>query len=83
MDALNRLQALVDQASRPFVDEAKASYLDFREINAEIIELSRRNSNVRSFAVSLGQKRKVTAECQENLAALQAAVQSTEFKATR
>jgi hypothetical protein len=83
LDTLTRLQALVDQASRPFVNEARAAYLDFRNANAEIIELSRRNSNIRSFAVSLGQKRKVTAQCQENLAALQDAVQSTEFKATR
>jgi hypothetical protein len=82
-DTLGRLQTLVEQASKPFVDEAIAAYLDFGKINAEIIELSRRNSNIRSFAVSLGQKRKVTAECQENLAALQEAVQSTEFKATR
>jgi hypothetical protein len=83
MATLSRLRALVDPASGPLADEAKAAYLHFREINVEIIALSRRNSNIRSFAVSLGQKRKVTAQCQENLAALQGAVQSTEFKATR
>ena len=46
--------------------------------------LSRNNSNIRSFALSLGQKRKMTAECQDMLNALRETVQQgMTYKATR
>ena len=82
-DSLNRLQAQVGETGKPFVDAAWTSYKDFQKINSEIIDLSRRNSNIRSFAMSLGQKRKLMAQCQDLLTALQEAAQSTSFKATR
>ena len=83
-DALGSLQPLVDEQAKPFLDKAWTSYKDFRRINAEIVDLSRRNSNIRSFAISLGRKRKVMAQCQDLLAALQEAFQkNTAFEATR
>jgi Four helix bundle sensory module for signal transduction len=83
-DALHSLHALVDEPGEPFLNAAWASYKDFQKINAEIVDLSRQNSNVRSYAISLGQKRKMTAQCQDLLAALQETVQqSMNFKATR
>ena len=83
-DALKSLHALVDEPGKSFLNAAWASYKDFQTINAEIVELSRRNSNVRSFALSLGQKRKLTAQCQDGLAALQEAVrESMSYKATK
>jgi hypothetical protein len=83
-DALQSLQALVDEPGKSFLNAAWASYKDFQTINAEIVELSRQNSNVRSFALSLGQKRKMTAQCQDRLAALQETVrESMSYKATR
>ena len=45
--------------------------------------LSRRNSNVRSLALSLGRKRAVTAECDDVLLALQDTLSKHDFKATR
>jgi hypothetical protein len=82
--ALQSLQALVDEPDKPSLAAAWASYQDFQSIHAEIVALSRQNSNVRSFALSLGQKRKTTAQCQDMLAALQEAVQqSMAYKATR
>jgi hypothetical protein len=83
-DALQSLQALVDESGQPFLDAARAAYKDFQTIHAEIVTLSRQNSNVRSFALSLGQKRKTTAQCQDVLAALQESVQqSMRYKATK
>jgi len=83
-DALHSLQALVDGLGQPFLEAAWVSYKDFQKINAEIVELSRQNSNVRSYALSLGQKRKTTAQCQDLLAVLQESVQqSMRYKATR
>ena len=52
-------------------------------IHAEIVTLSRRNSNVRSLALSLGRKRTVTAECEDALRALEQALATHEFTATR
>ena len=83
-DALQSLQALVDEPGKPFLEAAWASYKDFQNINADIVDLSRQNSNIRSYALSLGQKRKTTAQCQDGLAALQETVQqSMTYKATK
>jgi hypothetical protein len=82
--ALQRLQALVDEPGAPFLEAARAAYQEFQHLNAEIVDLSRQNSNVRSYALSLGQKRKTAAQCQDGLAALQAAIrQSMTYKATK
>jgi hypothetical protein len=83
-DALQSLQALVDEPGKPFLEAAWASYKDLQNINTNIVELSRQNSNVRSYALSLGQKRKTTAQCQDVLAALQETVQQgMRYKATK
>jgi hypothetical protein len=47
------------------------------------MKLSRQNDNVRSLALSLGQKRKTTVQCQEILAALEETIQGKVYKATR
>jgi hypothetical protein len=63
---------------------AAASALDrFTAANAEIVTLSRRNSNVRSLALSLGKKRTVTAECDDMLQALEDTLAQHHFTATR
>jgi len=43
-------------------------------VNAEIVTLSRRNTNVRSLALSLNQKGKATGACEESLRAIRAAL---------
>jgi hypothetical protein len=83
-DTLHDMQVQVDASSKPLLHTAWASYKDFQRINAEIVDLSRQNSNIRSFALSLGQKRKTTAQCQDVLAALQETVQQgMAYKATK
>ena len=83
-NALHNLEVQVDESSKAFLHTAWASYKDFQKINAEIVDLSRQNSNIRSFALSLGQKRKTTAQCQDMLAALQETVQQgMAYKATK
>ncbi len=80
---LHSLTALTGQAAQAAVDEAQAAYADFQKVHAEVVTLSRQNSNVRSFAISLGQKRKVTAECQDLLHALQESIRSERRMPTR
>jgi hypothetical protein len=48
-----------------------------------VLELSRQNTNIKSFELSLNRKRKITAQCDDIVTSLQDAVQSRIFKATR
>ena len=77
-DALRGLADLVP-ASRPRLAEATAALDTFMRVNAEIVRLSRRNSNVRSLALSLGQKRMLTARCDDTLRSLQDALEKREL----
>ena len=64
-------------------DAASAALGRFMNINAQIVALSRRNSNVRSLALSLGQKRTLAAACEEGIQALRARLEKRTFTGTR
>ncbi len=72
--SLDALRAVTPQASKPHLDAAAAALGRFVDLNAQIIALSRRNTNVRSLALSLDQKRTITVSCEERLRALQNAL---------
>jgi hypothetical protein len=80
MDALESEMTALDQQVRRSLNElavpaATASYAKFSELRAEIIKLSRENTNVRSLSLSLNEKRQALATCEAALAALQSAVE--------
>lgn len=77
------LKGLLPSAAGAQLAAAAAALDRFTAINAELITLSRRNSNVRSLALSLGRKRTVTAECDDILQALEDALAKHDFTATR
>ena len=81
--ALQTLAGLLPPASRPQLDGATAALDRFHDLNAQLIALSRRNSNVRSLALSLGKKRMLTARCEETLHAIQDALRKHTFSGTR
>ena len=81
--ALNMLASVGPPASRPQLRAATVAFEQFMGLNAQIIGLSRRNSNVRSLALSLGEKRTLTAACEDTLHALQDALAKRGFTATR
>jgi hypothetical protein len=81
--ALEELKTTLTPGAVPQLTAAAAALDRFMTVNAEIITLSRRNSNVRSLAMSLGRKRIVTAECEDQLQALEQALAKHEFTATR
>lgn len=85
-DARNTLKTLAGLAapgSRSQLTDASAALDRFMELNAQIVMLSRRNTNVRSLALSLGQKRMMAAACEDSLRALQDALSKRGFSATR
>lgn len=83
-EEVRRLLASLESAGAATSPEsAGAAFERFVAVHKEILALSRRNTNVRSLALSLGQKRNLTAACDEILAALQAALESRGFRATR
>lgn len=82
--ALNRLDALVKGAGKPLLGEAWSAFGEFQTLHKEVIDLSHRNTNIRSFAESLGQKRQMMTLCLSQLKALQEVVkENATFKATR
>jgi len=81
--ALDTLKSLLPPIAGPRLAAAADALNRFKAINAELVTLSRRNSNVRSLALSLGRKRTVTAECDDILRALEDALARHDFTATR
>jgi hypothetical protein len=81
--ALEALAALVQPASRPRLGAATAALDRFMGVNAQIIALSRRNSNVRSLALSLNEKGKLAGACEDSLRALRHALETRGFTGTR
>jgi hypothetical protein len=69
--ALDNLAAQPALRADPELATARASYARFSELRTQILTLSRENTNVRSLAMSLDQKRKVMLTCQDALYALQ------------
>jgi len=71
---LESLAALPKVRTDPDLAAAKARYAEFSHLRAQIVALSRENSNVRSLSISLNQKRKAMLVAQAALSALQEAI---------
>lgn len=72
---LDELAAMPTLAANPDLKAAASNYARFTDFKAQILKLSRENTNVRSLAISLGQKRKVMLVCQDALASLKNAIE--------
>jgi hypothetical protein len=81
--AVEALKGPLPPAASPQIAAAVSALDRFTAINTDLVTLSRRNSNVRSLALSLGKKRTVTAECDDLLQALEDALATHHFSATR
>ena len=81
--AVDTLKGLLPPTAAPQLSAASTAIDRFHAINAELVTLSRRNSNVRSLALSLGRKRTVTAECDNSLHMLEDTLATHDFTATR
>lgn len=81
--SLSQLKSLVPEEKQAALKEAESAYEELAKVTNEVLDLSRQNTNIKSFELSLGKKRKLTAQCDEILISLQEALRGKEFKATR
>ena len=81
--ATNSLRALVRPATQPALGAANEALSQFKRLSGQLISLSRMNSNVRSLALALGQKPRLTAACDGSLLALENILAKEGQNATR
>jgi hypothetical protein len=83
LDALKLLGWGAGAAMIPKLDAAGAALERFDKLSAELVALSRRNSNVRSLSLSLRRTPALVAACDGSLAQLQEALGKEGFTGTR
>ncbi|HXK19006.1 MAG TPA: hypothetical protein VNG33_14440 [Polyangiaceae bacterium] len=81
--ALKTLDELAPPSAQPALATAHAELDKFKALTAQIVQLSRRNTNVVSLDLSLRQKPPLAASCDERLSALQQVLAHEGSKATR
>jgi hypothetical protein len=82
-NSLNGLGRSIQGAGMEAVKKATADYSELARITQEIVDLSRRNTNIKSLKLSLGKKRLLTAQCDEILSGFQELIRRKGSKATR
>ena len=82
-DALKSLGAGASAAMAKQLEAASAALARFDKLSAELVALSRRNSNVRSLALALRRAPELVAACDGSLAILQEALAKEGFSGTR
>jgi hypothetical protein len=82
-DSFRALKSRIPPGKQADLQETEKAFKELQKITAQVIAWSRQNTNIKSFELSLGRKRKISARCDEILAALEEAVRSQGFKATR
>jgi hypothetical protein len=81
--ALDTLATIVPSGSQSKLNAARTACGQFMNVNAEILALSHRNTNVRSLALSLTQKPALVAACNASLRALNDALARRGFGMSR
>lgn len=79
-ESLDELVAMEKLTDDPNLTIARSSYARFSETKAQILKLSRENTNVRSLTISLNQKRKIMVLCLDALDNLRNAIEQGETR---
>lgn len=70
------LSALVPESEKPTIAVAISKFGEFDTLKAQIIKLSRANTDLKAVALALNEKRKAMLACQDALVALERAIQA-------
>jgi hypothetical protein len=81
--ARDALKAVEGVSPKETLDAASAALDKFEKLSGELVTLSRRNTNVKSLALSLKPKPALTAACDASLVALEDALAKRGFTGTR
>jgi hypothetical protein len=81
--ALTDLRGIAALREDEDLKNAETAYQAFMNLTAEVLRLSRLNTNIKSAELSLGRKRMVSSQCQEILTTFGDAVQTESYTATR
>jgi hypothetical protein len=81
--SLEELLGSIDKENQQTLLPAKTAFSEFMDVTAQVLEFSRKNSNVKSLELSIGKKRIISTQCAEVLAAFQNAVKSRPFKSSK
>jgi hypothetical protein len=81
--SVTALAELVPKGTRPALTAARSALDRFQDTSRQIVALSRRNSNVRSFDLSLRTKPALTSACDNSLRSLEEQLDQEDIKATR
>ena len=82
-DSFAALSDIVGAEHLEAVSQAKTAFAEFVAVTAKVIQLSRKNSNIKSLELSFGKKRTIAAQCDAVLAAFQETVHNKTYKATK
>lgn len=81
--AVKELQTIAAPSSRAKIADASSALDRFMSVHTQILALSRKNTNVRSLALSLDQKRALIEPCEKSLRALRDALAKRKYPAGR
>jgi hypothetical protein len=81
--ALSLLEGVLPSSADPLLAEARSSLDRFKTVSGQLVELSRRNTNLLALDLALRTKPALTAACDERLHALQDALAKEGPKSTR
>lgn len=81
--ALGALRTIDGLGDNEDLKNAEGAYEQFMNLTAEVLKLSRMNTNLKSAELSLGKNRLISSQCQDDLATLQETVQTVQFKSTK
>ena len=82
-NCLDQLARIIPTSKQNTLLQATEAFSEYADLTRTVVDLSRQNTNVTSFAISLDRKLKMTAQCEVILGKLQEAIKEREFKATR
>lgn len=79
-DSFADLVDILGPANLEAVSQAQTAFAEFVAVTAKVLNLSRKNNNIKSVELSLGKKRLITAQCDTILVSFQETLQNKKYK---